>query len=288
MCGKNQDLVTDLESGEIACSKCGLVTSDKIQELGPEWRTFDSEGSGRSRVGSPSTLTFHDMGLATIIGKENRDSSGRQLEASANARFQRLRTWDFRSQAQSLNHRNLLRAFSELGRLKDKLGLSDAIMEKTAYVYRKAQDKHLIRGRSTSSILAAAVYAACRELEAPRSLTDIAKATDVKRTDVSRSYRILVLELGLKVPLIDPMKCISKIANGLGLSEKTKRMAILTMNELVQKKISAGKLPMAMAATVLYMSCVANGETKTQKAIASMAGVTEVTIRNRLNDLEHR
>lgn len=288
MCNKGQQLVTDLESGEIACSKCGLVSSDRIQESRAEWRTFESEGNDRSRVGSPSTLTFHDMGLATVIGKENRDSSGRQLAAQMNASIGRLRTWDYRSQADSPMRRNLMHAFSELGRLRDKLGLSDVIMEKTAYVYRKAQEKNLVRGRSTSSMLAAAIYAACRELGASRTLKDVAKATDIKLKSISRSYRVLVLELDMKVPLVDPMKCIAKIANSAKLSEKTKRMAMDTMSELVGKGISAGKLPMGLAATVLYMTCLTNGESKTQKDIAEMAGVTEVTIRNRIKDLKSK
>jgi len=287
MCGSGQ-LVTDLESGEIACSKCGLVLSERAQESRAEWRIFDSESNDRSRVGSPTSLAYHDMGLATVIGKENKDSSGRQLDALMNSTIQRLRTWDFRTKAHSPTHRNLMRAFSELGKLKDKLGLSDAIMEKTAYVYRKAQEKKLIRGRSSSSMLAAAIYTVCREMGASRTLRNVADATDVKRKDISRSYRLLVLELDLKVPLVDPMKCIAKIANEAKLSEKTKRMAMDTMNDIIGKEISAGKLPMGLAATVLYMACLANNESKTQKDIADAAGVTEVTIRNRFKDLKTR
>jgi transcription initiation factor TFIIB len=200
--------------------------------------------------------------------------------------MQRLRTWDFRSRAHTSTDRNLIQAFSELGRLKDKLGLSDAIMEKTAYLYRKAQEKSLIRGRSTSSILAAAIYAACRGMDASRTLRDVADATNVKRKALSRSYRILVLELDIKVPLVDPMKCIAKIANKAKLTEKTKRMAMDIMHDLVGKEISAGKLPMGLAATVLYMACLTNDESKTQKEIADAAGVTEVTIRNRFKDLK--
>jgi len=161
-------------------------------------------------------------------------------------------------------------------------------MEKTAYVYRKAQEKKLIRGRSSSSMLAAAIYTVCREMGASRTLRNVADATDVKRKDISRSYRLLVLELDLKVPLVDPMKCIAKIANEAKLSEKTKRMAMDTMNDIIGKEISAGKLPMGLAATVLYMACLANNESKTQKDIADAAGVTEVTIRNRFKDLKTR
>ena len=219
-------MVTDPESGEVVCSKCGLVSSERAVDNRAEWRTFESDGNGRARAGPPASLAIHDMGLATVIGKENKDCSGRQINASMNSSIQRLRTWDFRSQAHSSTYRSLMRAFSELNRLKDKLGLSYAIMEKTAYVYRKAKERGLVRGRSSSSILAAIIYASCREMGASRTLKDIAKATDVKRKDISRSYRILVLELDIKVPLIDPMKCVVKIANQAGLSEKTKRMAM--------------------------------------------------------------
>jgi len=179
-----------------------------------------------------------------------------------------------------------MRAFRELERLKDKLGLSDAIVQKTAYIYRKAQDRRLIRGRSTSSILAAAIYIACREMGAQRTLGDVTKIADVKRKDLSRSYRLLIRELDIKVPLADPMKCIIKIANRAKLSEKTRRMAMSIMNELVQKEISAGKDPMGLAATVLYLSCLTNGEAITQREIAEAAGVTEVTVRNRFYDLK--
>lgn len=288
MCGADRRLVTDVECGEIVCTKCGLVSPDRVAESRAEWRTFDSEKNERVRAGSPTSLAQHDMGLSTTIGKENIDSSGRHLDASVGTTINRLRRWDFRSKAQSSTHRSLIRAFIELGGLKGKLGLSDAIIEKTAYVYRKAQEKRLVRGRSISSMLAAAIYASCREMGAPRSLRDIAAGTEVKRKDISRSYRILVLKLDIKVPLVDPLKCIAKIANQAGISEKTKRAAMKTMNELVEWEISAGKLPMGLAATVLYMSCLQNGEIRTQRDIAVAAGVTDVTIRNRFNDLKCR
>lgn len=277
--------VTDPESGELICSECGIVFLDKTQETGAEWRTFDSEANDRIRVGAPTSLAYHDMGLATLIDKRDNDSSGRKLDASMHSAMQRLRTWDFRTRAHTSTDRNLIQAFSELGRLKDKIGLSDAMIEKTAYIYRKAQEKQLIRGRSTSSILAAAIYIACREAGASRTLADIAVITDIKRKTISRGYRLLINELGITMPLIDPIKCIAKIANKAKLSERTKRMAIDTMNKLVEKGISAGKAPMGLAATVLYLSCLTNGERVTQTDIAQAAGVTEVTIRNRVKEL---
>jgi transcription initiation factor TFIIB len=282
--------VTDLESGEIFCGNCGQVSPDKAMESRPEWRTFSSENNSgsRQRVGSPSSLAFHDMGLSTIIGKGNKDSAGHNLDASMNYRMQRLRTWDARTRVQGAGHRNLMQAFSELDRLKDKLGLSDAIVQKTAYIYRKAQEKRLARGRSVTSILAAAIYIACREMGASRTLRDLTEITDIKRKVLSRSYRLLVLVLDIKVPSMDLIKCIVKIANKAKLSEKTQRMAMSTMNDVIHKELSAGKDPMGLAATVLYLSCLTVGEPITQREIAVAAGVTEVTIRARFKDLKSK
>lgn len=285
---KNSRTIADPQSGEQVCADCGVVFSDRAEDSKPEWRNFYSENSSRARVGSPTSLAQHDMGLATVIGRNNSDSSGRKLDASTISTIQRLRTWDFRTQVHSSTERNLIRAFEELGRLKGKLGLSDAIIEKTAYIYRKGLEKKLVRGRSTVSMLAAAAYMACREMEAPRSLKDVAESTNLKRKDISRSYRLLALQLDIRVPQADPMKCIARVANKARISERSKRTAINRMKDLTKKEISAGKSPMGFAATILYLSCLDNNEHITQKDIANAAGVTEVTIRNRLNDLKTR
>jgi transcription initiation factor TFIIB len=228
------------------------------------------------------------MGLNTVIGNNNKDSRGQNIDASMHSTMKRLRTYDFRSQAHTSTDRNLMRAFGELGRQRDKLGMSDAMIDKTAYIYRKALAKGLVRGRSTSAILSAAIYIACREMGAVRSLKDVGEITDVKRKVVSRSYRILIQQLEMIIPVIDPTKCIAMIANKAKLSEKSKRMAIDTMKDFTNTDASAGKRPMGLAATILYLSCLRNDEDVTQKNIAEAAGVTEVTIRNRIKDLKSR
>src|SRR5574341_2555501 len=285
-CGRGK-LVTDTESGEMFCSKCGFVMSEKLQESGPEWRSFTQDEHGdRARAGAPTSLTMHDMGLATIIDPVNKDASGKPLTASMKSTIERLRTWDSRSQVHEPVDRNFRQAFSELNRLKDKLALSDAVIEKTAYIYRKALDKGLVRGRSISALMAAALYAACRDTATPRNLKDIGLSSNIKRKDIARCYRLLLRELGLKMPVVDPIKCVARIASKAGLSEKTKRKALEILKKAEQGKISAGKDPMGLAAAALYVACVMNGENKTQKDVAEAAGVTEVTIRNRYKGLK--
>ena len=288
ICNKSQT-ITDLESGELICSNCGLVISDKIQEMRPEWRAFNTEEvNDRSRTGIPTSLARHDMGLATIIGRTDKDASGRKIDAAMRSTMERLRVWDLRTQAHSSTDRNLKKAFEQLDILKSKVGLSDAIIEKSAYIYRKAQDRGFIRGRSIPAVLAAVVYIACREMGVSRTLNDVAIASNIRRTELSRTYRILVLELDLKVPMIDLVKCIVRVANKADISEKTKYRAMNIMKDVTHNGLSAGKDPMGLAASILYLSCLNTGEHRTQLDISNAAGVTEVTVRNRFKDLKSR
>jgi transcription initiation factor TFIIB len=289
MCNKDGKTITDPESGELICSNCGVVILDNVQENRAEWRAFNvDEAKTRSRAGMPVSLARHDMGLATIIGRADKDASGRGLDASVRSTMDRLRAWDFRTQAYSPADRNLRHAFSVLERVKDKLALSNPIVEKTAYIYRKAQERGLVRGRTIPSVLAASVYIACREMGTTRTLNDIAVLNNIKRKELARTTRLLILELDLRVPMVDPMKCIAKVANRTRLSEKTKRHAMDIMNHVTKSGISAGKDPMGLAGSILYLSSKNSGENITQIDIAEAAGVTEVTIRNRFKDLKNR
>ena len=149
---KSAIVVTDPESGEIICSNCGIVITQNTEDnTRPEWRYFGSEGGGennRNRTGMPTSLARHDRGLATIIGRTDRDASGNKIDASVRSKMERLRIWDSRTHSYGSTNKNLIEAFSELDRLKDKLGLQYAVIERTAYIYRKAQHRGIIKGRT--------------------------------------------------------------------------------------------------------------------------------------------
>lgn len=285
-CG-SKNLLLDQNTGEIICADCGYVIKEKVEDLRPEWRAFSKEEKeDRSRAGIPLSIAMHDMGLSTVMDQSDRDASGRALTGAAKATYDRLRMWDSRSQIHEPAERNLRQAFNELDRLADKLGVKENVVEKAAYIYRKALEKGLVRGRSISALIAASLYAACRSLEVPRTLKDIASVSNIKRKDIARCYRLILRELDIKMPIIDPIKSLSRIATKAGVSEKTTRKAIEIIKKAINSGISAGKDPMGLAAAALYVACVMEGENKTQKDIAEAAGVTEVTIRNRYKGLK--
>jgi transcription initiation factor TFIIB len=65
----NKNAITDHESAEIVCSKCGMVISDKIEETREQGHAFlnTEEAKDRRRTGMPASLARHDMGLHTVI-----------------------------------------------------------------------------------------------------------------------------------------------------------------------------------------------------------------------------
>jgi transcription initiation factor TFIIB len=284
VCLTRQPLISDPESGEVICSNCGTVISDSADDnIHVERRIFTADQvNKRARTGAPSSLAIHDMGLSTIIGRENKDARGQGLDSATSFAIMRLRRWDVRTQMHSSADRNLRIAFQQLNTLKDKLGLSNAVIEKTAYIYRKAYEKGLARGKTISGMLTASVYIACREMAIPRTLKDIAIISNVKRKDIARNYRLLLLELNIKIPIVDPLNCIIRISNRVRISNKTKSKAIRTMNSIAKDKliISAGKNPMGFAASLIYLKSDSSRDDVTQMQLAEAAGVTEVTIRN--------
>jgi transcription initiation factor TFIIB len=282
----SKNLVHDNDTGETICGDCGLVVYEQMMDKGPEWRAFTSEEkASRSRVGMPTSYSISDKGLSTTISQVDRDAFGRKLPISTRLQMWRLRKWQIRSRVHSSVDRNLAQAMAELERLSSKISISPPIKEKAAVAYRKALDKGLVRGRSINAIAAAALYAACRKSGSPRSLSEIAKASLVSKKDLSRCYRLLLQELDFHMPVSDPLTYVSKIAEKAGISGKTQGTAIAILREARQKRVSAGKDPMGLAAAALYIACLQNTEKNTQKDIAEAAGVTEVTVRNRYKDL---
>jgi len=277
--------ITDLETGEIFCGDCGFVLSERVEYSGPEWRSFLDDKTNRGRTGAGVSLAKHDQGLSTIINPINKDGSGKPLSVLMKKTLRRLRILDTRSHQTHVD-RNLIQAFNELNRLKDKLALSDAVIERAAYIYRKAIEHKLVRGRSISAMIASALYAACRDTETPRTLNDVAEAGNIKRKEIARCYRLLYRELDLKMPVVDPIHCVARISSRLEIAEKTKRYAVKVLKVAQEHEESAGKDPMGLAAAALYLACVKNGEEMTQRDIAEASSVTEVTIRNRCKSLK--
>ena len=284
-CG-SQRLVYDDVRGEKVCSQCGLVVTDIDIDRGPEWRAFTlEERAKKQRTGPPTSYLHYDKGLYTGFWTQ-RDAYGKKLDSETGWKMRRLRRYDIRSKLNESRMRHLSRAMVEMNILADDLHIPQNVRERAAIIYRTALKKDLVKGRSIAGFVAASLYAACRELEIPRALSEIVEASIEDYKDVARIYRLIVKELDLKLPVDYPMKFVPKIASKLNISRETDQLTIEILREARDKKGLLGKAPRGIAAAALYLACKINDEATTQKDIAAAAGISEVTLRNRLKGLE--
>ncbi len=287
-CGSTR-LIRDYEAAEVVCMECGYVIDMKIADRGPEWRAFDNEQRDkRARVGAPLTFTMHDKGLSTVIDWHDKDTFGRRFNADQKAQIYRLRKWQRRIRVSDAMERNLAFALSEITKIASNLSLPRSILETSSVIYRKAVKEHLIRGRSIQGISAAAVYIACRKCGLPRTLDEIANAANISRREIGRSYRFLVKKLNLSIPPLKASHYISKFSNQLAMQGKVEEIANKILSAATELKLTSGRGPTGIAAAASYVASVLIGEKRTQREIAEIAKVTEVTIRNRYKELTER
>lgn len=278
-------LIEDPVRGELVCKKCGLVLEENIVDLTQEWRAFDEDQrSKRARAGAPLTPTKHDKGITTEIGKGTGELF--KVPAKKRAQYYRLRKWQKR--LVKSKDRNLSFALSELQRLISYLGLPKNVHEQVAKLYEKAVDKGLVRGRSMESVVAALLYAICREEKTPRAVEEISNASGIDRREIGRTYRYVCRELGIRILPSMPEDYIPRFSTMLGLEDKCQAKAAEILKKAKKYDIISGKGPRGVAAAALYVAAVLNGEKRTQREIADVVGVTEVTIRNRYKEIVNK
>lgn len=279
----------DYECAEIVCMECGFVIATKLADRGPEWRAFDHEQRDkRTRVGAPLTYTIHDKGLSTMIDWHDRDIYGKRLSPGQKAQIYRLRKWQRRIRVSDATERNLAFALSEISKIANALNLPKNILETASVIYRKAVKERLIRGRSIQGVTSAAIYLACRQCKLARTLEEVAQASSISKKEVGRSYRFLVKELDYFIPPLKPSQYITKFSNQLTMQGKVEEIAHKILGTARNLKLTSGRGPTGIAAAASYIASVLTGERKTQREIAEIAQVTEVTIRNRYKELVER
>jgi len=179
------------------------------------------------------------------------------------------------------------------GRISDKINalgtslhLTEEIMYATEYIYKKAKVSGLVRGRGTYVVLAAAAYIACKQTGVAKTMTDFTSILHIGRRELARNYRLLIGKLSLTIPTNDPFVLLDKLANNCEVREQTRRQANILMNYSLRNDFHLGKNPMSIAGSALYIACETTSDRRSQKVIAQAAGITSVTLANRVKDLK--
>lgn len=267
-------IISIQEKGEIVCGQCGLVVSERIVDTSHSGkRAFTKqEKERRERTGSPISILLPDLGLSTIIPKENIKNPDLKRAAKWNSRM----SWD---------KRNMLIATTELKRIGSNLNLPNHVKKAAIRLYIEAFKRKLLRGRSINGMVAACLYFACREKRIPRTLQEILDETSVNAKDVRRCYRTLIKELNLKVPSTDPISLIPRYVAELNLDAEDEKTTVKILQTFTSKFSTSGKDPKGLCAGALYLACKIRTKRISQKDIAVLVGVTEVTLRSRYKEL---
>ena len=278
--------IHDSEHGETRCKQCGLVLTQEAIDHGPEWRSFYvDEKNQKSRVGAPLTPLLHDRGLSTTIGWQNKDAYGKQLSVRKRTQMHRLRKWDKRFQTRDARDRNLKQAFNEIRRMSSALGLIDSVQETASVIYRRAVDEGLLPGRSIEAMATASLYAAARQHNTPRTLSECTAVSRVPQLPIQRAYRYLSRQLDLQIQPADPMQYIRQFASRLNVTDETEDLARDVLKTGEGANILSGKKPAGLAAAALYSASQISGEELTQETISNESKISHVTIRDRYHEL---
>ena len=279
-------LVSDETRGETVCEDCGLVVDEDEIDPGPEWRAFNSsETDEKSRVGAPTTKMMHDEGLSTNIGWQDKDAYGNSLNSNQRQKMQRLRTWNERFRTRDSKERNLKQALGEIERMGSALGLPENVRETASVIYRRALDEDLLPGRSIEGVASSAVYAAARQAGTPRSIDEVVSVSRIDEMEFTRTYRYVVRELELEIEPADPASYVGRFASDLGVSDEVELRARELLDTGKDQQVHVGKSPVGLAAAAVYAASLLANEKVTQGDVSDVADISEVTIRNRYQEL---
>jgi transcription initiation factor TFIIB len=276
---KSSSMIFDGITGETICSHCATVISDRQTIV-------ERDLYSKNEMGQPTSLIYPDKGLSTVITSSNTDAYGTSLNQDQINSINKIRYYNKLSN--SKNHsRNLRNAFSVMAAIKDKLTLTDPVMERAAYYYRKTLDSKLVKGRSIKEMVVASIYAACKEMDIPRRLEDVSKAADADNIFAGKCFRIMSKELGINSPSVDAARYMSKVAENSGVSQKTYRTALDVLDVVKKNPISYGKDPKALATAALYGACLVEEKNNVSQAkLAKAGGISVVTLRKRVLDIQ--
>jgi transcription initiation factor TFIIB len=171
-------IIFDPETNETVCSSCGIVLRDNVQKAGAE---PECQLLWRFMIWVCQLLFLIQIRTQTVFRCSDQISKVKKM-----THLNRI------SSSNRSHDRNLKNAFAILNSIKDKPSINDTLMEKSAYIYRKALDKRIIKGRSICALIVASIYAACREANVPRTLDEIAQTANTDAIFAAKCYRLLV------------------------------------------------------------------------------------------------
>jgi len=258
--------VSDILGDELICQYCGMII-EKADNL-----SYDDQDSFFHK-----RLLYDDFGKFSKISITDRDHSLRHIPNYNRMLFKRLRRLDSDAKSESIAFRD---GFFVLKRLKENLRLQENVSQYAAYLYRKAYLKKIRAGGSITKMIFPATYIACDKLGTPRQINEVLQNKEMSKKQFFRAFSKLAETLHTGNTTHDPILIMQRLANGLGLSETTKRSITQLLKKVTVLSTFSGFNPSTLAAAAVYTISIENGYSLSQKRIGKKFGVSDVSLRN--------
>lgn len=284
---KGSHLVMDDVRGELVCDDCGLVLQEQAVDRSPEWTAYTpDEARRRAHTGAPRDPLAGASSLTTIIPTPHRDAQGNPIPFEGRGALYRIQRLQRHASHAMPGERSIPTAARILDRFVSLLDLPRNVRDEAGFICRKAIQRGLARGRSMEVLVAAAIYAACRVDGVPRTLDELQRVTGLPKTRVGAAFRSLHRELSLAVQAPQSAEYIQRFCSELELSAEVEREAARLLREFEPPGTSTSVSPCGTAGAAIYLACLATGESRSEKAVSRVAGVSEVTLRNRYLEMK--
>jgi len=273
--------ITDYIRAEVFCNNCGLVLEESIIENKPKRQSYNTNiYENNNGIGSPITLTLHDKGLSTNMGKYNKDHFGNSLDSRKKTKFYRLRKLDSKTKLSTNKDKYLFNALINLDRMCSSLNLPKNVKENAAYIYRKTIKMSSLKGRSSLGILAASLYASCKICNIPRTLHEISNISKIPEKNIGRYYKFLNKLIKFRIQPPSPYNYLNRFCNELDLGCDVVLKSKEILEDADENDLTKGRNPIICAAASIYLASIVCQSRRTQKEIAEIAGITELGLRN--------
>ncbi|KAF7999472.1 hypothetical protein HF325_006148 [Metschnikowia pulcherrima] len=203
-----------------------------------------------------------------------------------------------RAQSKSLVDKKdnaLAAAYAKISQMCDGYQLPKIVQDGAKEVYKLVYEEKPLRGKSQESIMAAAIFIGCRKAKVARTFKEIWALTNVPKKEIGKVFKIMRLVIQEKnetnpnaYSLIKDSEqttqtsaedLIRRFCSHLGLSNEITNAAEHIARKCKGSGILAGRSPITIAATVIYMASLIFGSEVSPSKIANKTGVSDGTIK---------
>jgi transcription initiation factor TFIIB len=166
-----------------------------------------------------------------------------------------------------------------LTKLSEALSIPDGAKAEALNLCMRSVGVGLGRRWPLDRLEAASLYVACREGGVPTTLNELARASGVRRKEIASSYRLLLDELGVCVPLVEPAGYLPKLVTRSNSNSAVQAEAVEILRRVEMAGVSSGMNPVVLAASALYLASAMQGYGLTQRRVADAAGIRRSALR---------